>query len=96
MAYLTHISGEQLSQTRLKAKANFDEVVSTTAVLAADIIEVRSGMGLAAFRDACRANFAQINSDLTVAGLVTIDDGDMLWTVRDKLNTNFALIDALP
>lgn len=98
MAYLTHISGEQLAQTRIKAKANFDEVISTRVEIdAAEIIVVGSGMGLAEFRDACRLNFEKIELDLAGdQSFEVIDDGDMLWTVRDKLNANFAIIDAVP
>ena len=95
MAYLTHSNGEQLTQTKAKALANFNEVVADRAEIdAAELILNFGGMGLPAFRDACRANFVKINTDVAGLTLEVIDDGDMLWSVRDKLNVNFGEIDA--
>lgn len=94
MAVLTHVNGEQLSQTRMKAQLNFEDVIAThVEILVSELVVVRSGMGLSQFRDACRENFDKIALDLVLT-LETIDDGDMLWTVRDKLNANFATIAA--
>lgn len=51
--------------------------------------------GLQTFRLRMNAIFAQFNTDLTVAGLVTLEGGDSWLELREKLNTNFNLIDAI-
>lgn len=94
MAYVEHISGEQLSQTRAKAQANFVDAKAAHAGLAAvTLIVVGSGMGLEQFREACRINFIRINAQVPFARQL-INDGDMIWTVRDKLNNNFSNLEA--
>jgi hypothetical protein len=95
MAVLEHISGEQLSNTRLKAQLNFLDAeaghVALTGIVELEVI--RSGMGLVQFRDACQKNFQAINALLPFTPKRNIASGDMLWDVRDKLNINFASID---
>lgn len=94
MAYVTHMNGEQLTQTKLKALANFNEVVVDRAEVDAVDLELNfGGMGLPQFRDVCRRNFAVIDGLVAGLTLSVIDDGDMLWSLRDKLNVNFSDID---
>ncbi len=95
MAYVEHKGGDQLPQTRAKAQANFEEVIATTAVVEADLIKVGSGMGLIKFRDVCQKNFQTINGLVAFTPKMDISDGDMLWDVREKLEINFASIDAV-
>ena len=52
-------------------------------------------VGLNTFRLRMNAIFAQFNTDLTVAGLVTLEGGDSWLDLRAKLNTNFGLVDAV-
>jgi hypothetical protein len=92
MAMLTHRSGEQLEQTRAKAALNFTEAVTLhTEVSASDLVTVGSGMGLELFRTACSTNFAFIASELSIT-LASLNDGVMLWRLRQILNANFVLI----
>jgi len=98
MAMVTHTHGDMLAQTRVKAKANFEEVITLHAEIeAVDMTLPGSGMGLVQLRQVCQANFDEmldpVNGILpTPTGLEVIGDGDMLWELRRKLNVNFALI----
>ena len=76
MALVTHRSGDQLSATRMKAKANFTDIVATLSeVTAGDIKTVGSGMGLEQFRGVCMENFASITEAVAVnaQGTLTVD-----------------------
>jgi hypothetical protein len=67
MAMVTHTNGDQLSQTRAKARANFAEVVTLHAEVAtADMIVVGSGQGLEQFRANCQTNFEFIADALSL------------------------------
>ncbi len=73
MAMLTHRSGEQLAQTRVKAKANFDEVVSVHGeVDAGDMIVIGSGQGLEQFRANCQTNFEFIATELSIPTAIVV------------------------
>jgi len=94
MAMVKHNNGDQLSNTRLKAQLNFVETIALhVEVTAGDLVVIRSGMGLPEFRDACRANLTFIyGAIIGLSNPPVIDDGDMLWDVRDKLQVAFTAI----
>ena len=88
--------GHQLTELKKISASNLQEAVdSNLAVLITDVT-FPGGESLPQFRDLMRANFAAIGGKLAITPDEIIDDGDMIWRVREKLNTNWAQISAVP
>ena len=87
--------GDMEHQMKDKTIANIIALVGESIAVIGNYNVDLGGLSLFEFRKAMNTNFAQFNTDLTVAGLVTMNGGDSWLEVRKKLNTNFALVDAI-
>lgn len=98
MAFVSTGSGDGFVEARAVAKANFESLIADGSYDVADYeLKDLGGLSLFDFREACNANFVQFEVDNvgTYTGMQTFLGGDSLDTIREKLNTNFALVDAV-
>jgi hypothetical protein len=86
-------AGDQQVQIQNICADNLTDVIASETLDWADYIVPDSG--LARFRRDMNANFAQLNTDLTVAGIVTMGEGDSWFKCRDICKANWALVDAV-
>lgn len=89
---VTVASGDFEVQIKYITRLNMAQMITDGLLTAADYPEIKGG--LMEFRLICDVMFAQFNTDLTVAGLVSID-GNSWREVRDQVAANFALVDGV-
>lgn len=89
--------GDMETQVVWKSAKNLAALLSDEGGTLTDPADYAVGFsrGIQQFRAQANTMFSQFDSDLTVAGLVTLDGGDSWLDIRDKLNTNFGLVDAV-
>ena len=96
MALQTFKDGDRLIEMRQRFIKNFELMIAASVLMDAADYDLNVGRdSLILFRDKAEALMVLAGTDLTVSTLSPIVDGDRIYTLREKFNTNFALLNAV-